>query len=224
MSNEDTKLDINLAEIGSSNPDETQIKGNHGKHYVDNNKLYKALVNWDIAKKTDPNAQMPRYVAFAVMAISRNMSRRFNFFNYTPIWKDEMIGDAIECCLKAVQKYDVTKTAPYSYLSKIAMNAYKGRIKKEKSEYGKRYRLIAAQAHDFLEESGNVEEKSGMSTDFYLDILEKAESYSTKRKPEAAKYLAHERRMEEQARGGKQSAITTPTPERDPGVRLDRWQ
>ena len=55
-----------------------------------------------------------------------------NFINYT--YKEEMVGDALIKMFAALnnKKFDIKKGNPFSYFTKIAFNAYRNRIKKEK--------------------------------------------------------------------------------------------
>lgn len=55
-----------------------------------------------------------------------------NFINYT--YREEMIGDAVIRMIEALttKKYDPKKGNPFSYYTKITINAFKNRLKKEK--------------------------------------------------------------------------------------------
>lgn len=53
--------------------------------------------------------------------------------NYT--WRDEMVGDGIENCIKAVHNFNPEKSNnPFAYFTQIAFNAYRRKIKEEKKE------------------------------------------------------------------------------------------
>lgn len=58
-----------------------------------------------------------------------------NFINYT--YKEEMIGDAVIKMLHALKnkKFNPDKGNPFSYYTKIAFNAFRNRIKKEKRNH-----------------------------------------------------------------------------------------
>jgi DNA-directed RNA polymerase specialized sigma24 family protein len=68
-----------------------------------------------------------------VSKIAHKLSYAPNFINYT--YREEMVGDGIIRMFKALttKKYDRVKgTNPFSYFTRIAFNAFRNRIKKEK--------------------------------------------------------------------------------------------
>ena len=72
-------------------------------------------------------------LAEMVSKISNKLSFAPNFINYT--FRDEMVGDGIVRMFKALtsKKYSHTKGSnPFSYFTRIAFNAFRNRIKKEK--------------------------------------------------------------------------------------------
>ena len=68
----------------------------------------------------------------AVFNIANRLGYAPNFINYT--YKEDMIGDALIKMFAALnnKKFDMNKGNPFSYFTKIAYNAYRNRIKKEK--------------------------------------------------------------------------------------------
>lgn len=76
-------------------------------------------------------------LALMINKIANKLSYAPNFINYS--YRDEMVGDAVVRMMKALiaKKYDLTKgksasAGPFSYFTKIAFNAFRNRIKKEK--------------------------------------------------------------------------------------------
>ena len=72
-------------------------------------------------------------LATMISKIAHKLSYAPNFINYT--YRDEMVGDAIVRMMKALiaRKYTHNKGSnPFSYFTKIAFNAFRNRIKKEK--------------------------------------------------------------------------------------------
>jgi hypothetical protein len=72
-------------------------------------------------------------LANMVSKISNKLSFARNFINYS--YREEMVGDGIVRMMKALlaKKYDRNKANnPFSYFTKIAFNAFRNRIKKEK--------------------------------------------------------------------------------------------
>ena len=72
-------------------------------------------------------------LAQMISKIAHKLSYASNFVNYT--YREEMVGDGIVRMFKALisKKYDREKgTNPFSYFTRIAFNAFRNRIKKEK--------------------------------------------------------------------------------------------
>jgi cobalamin biosynthesis protein CobT len=72
-------------------------------------------------------------LAQMVSKIAHKLSYASNFVNYT--YREEMVGDGVVRMFKALtsKKYDREKgTNPFSYFTRIAFNAFRNRIKKEK--------------------------------------------------------------------------------------------
>ena len=79
------------------------------------------------------SGHMSDELANMVSKISHKLSYASNFINYT--YREEMVGDGIIRMFKALmsKKYDRVKgTNPFSYFTRIAFNAFRNRIKKEK--------------------------------------------------------------------------------------------
>jgi hypothetical protein len=72
-------------------------------------------------------------LAQMVSKIANKLSYAPNFINYT--YREEMVGDGVIRMFKALtsKKYDHAKGSnPFSYFTRIAFNAFRNRIKKEK--------------------------------------------------------------------------------------------
>ena len=72
-------------------------------------------------------------LAEMVSKIAHKLSYANNFINYS--YREEMVGDGIIRMFKALmsKKYNHSKgTNPFSYFTRIAFNAFRNRIKKEK--------------------------------------------------------------------------------------------
>jgi len=97
------------------------------KYYVNPQEFDDEIVKYyDTGVMSDNLAQM-------VSKISHKLSFAPNFINYT--YREEMVGDGIIRMFKALtsKKYDRVKgTNPFSYFTRIAFNAFRNRIKKEK--------------------------------------------------------------------------------------------
>lgn len=93
-------------------------------------------------------------LALNLVKIAEGLSYKYNFINYTPSWKDEMIGDAVVKMYSALEskKFRIeSEYNPFSYFNQIAWNAFSNRIKKEKKQ------------HDGLEEYKQVMYEDAMN-------------------------------------------------------------
>ena len=106
-------------------------------HYVDNKKLVahlterRRLIKLATEQGTEPPAlQNDRYLGEVILAIATNLAYRPNFINYS--FKEEMIGDAIENLLKAVDNFNPEKSSlAFTYMTSVAWNAFVRRIESE---------------------------------------------------------------------------------------------
>jgi len=80
------------------------------KHYVNNRDFSNAVVEYVNEKNTALEAGndapiVPNYVAECFLKIAEGLSHRPNFVRYT--YREEMVMDAVENCLKAVGNYNI---------------------------------------------------------------------------------------------------------------------
>jgi hypothetical protein len=97
------------------------------RHYVEPKEFDKEIVNYYNTDIISDN------LAEMISKIAHKLSYASNFVNYT--YREEMVGDGIVRMFKALtsKKYDRVKgTNPFSYFTRIAFNAFRNRIKKEK--------------------------------------------------------------------------------------------
>ena len=120
-------------------PDTVFVKPKKKRNYVNNPdfhaclKLYIKAVRKAKREKTEA-PRIPEYVGACINQICNRLSLRPNFFSYT--WRDEMVHDAIENCIMAVDNYKIDKEIPnpFAYFTMIAWNAMIRRIQKEKKQ------------------------------------------------------------------------------------------
>lgn len=110
-----------------------ETKGN--TNYVDKQEFYdliverKALIADHEAKGLD-KPKVNDKIGGMILAIATNLSFRYNFINYT--YREEMVGDAIETCIRYVDNFDPDKgNNPFAYFTQICYFAMIRRINKE---------------------------------------------------------------------------------------------
>lgn len=127
-------VDIKSKPVVEEKAAEEPAKKKRGKKPADKEKFYVDPKHFDdeIIKYYD-TGHMSDDLAQMVSKISHKLSYAPNFINYT--YREEMVGDGIIRMFKALmtKKYDRVKgTNPFSYFTRIAFNAFRNRIKKEK--------------------------------------------------------------------------------------------
>jgi hypothetical protein len=114
------------------------IKKEKKKPYVNNAKLYGVMCSYattrnaaELAGKELP--PIPNYVGECFMLICNKLATKGNFASYS--YRDEMVCDAIENCVAAVDSFDPDKSKnPFAYFTQIAWYAFLRRIAKEKKQ------------------------------------------------------------------------------------------
>jgi len=157
------------------------------KKLIDNEKFTAAVIaysqlikkikaeNEDIAinRRNVPPTELPKiphYIGDCIWKLCESLSRRPNFSQYS--FRDQMVSDAIEDCIKAVSRgnYDPDaatrskKPNAHAYFSQCAYWAMVRRIQKEEKEVQTRINLI--NSHQFGEfiASGDTESRDAVNS------------------------------------------------------------
>lgn len=115
-------------------------------HYVNNKALLECIEKYQKQKNeaiqnNTALPKIPEYFGEAIIQIATRFSRRPNFIGYS--FRDEMISDAIEHALVAVDKFDANKSSnPFSYITTMVYYSFIRRIAKEKRQSYIRSKLI----------------------------------------------------------------------------------
>ena len=113
------------------------------KHYVNNKEFSQAVVDYCVTVEQSKNNNeqlpiVPDYIAKCFLKIAEGLSYKSNFIRYT--YREEMVMDAIENCLKAIKNYNIeaaTRTGnpnAFAYFTQISWYAFLRRIAKEKKQ------------------------------------------------------------------------------------------
>ena len=150
-------------------------------HYVNNADFSQAVVDYvrsvNEAKQNKHNQipKVPDYVAQCFLRIAEGLSHKINFIGYT--YREEMVMDAVENCLKAINNYDIeaaTRTGKpnaFAYFTQISWYAFLRRIAKEKKQQAIKTKYIAnSGVEDFMiDENGDA--TSGLVAGAFVDTL-----------------------------------------------------
>ena len=112
-------------------------------NYINNKEFSQAVFSYveecnQCKKKGIQVPVVPNYVALGFQQIAEGLSHRPNFISYS--YRDEMVLDAVENCLKAIRNYNIeaaTRTGnpnAFAYFTQISYYAFLRRIAKEKKQ------------------------------------------------------------------------------------------
>ena len=161
-------------------------------HYVNNAEFSQAVVDYvkiaDKAKlKNKDIPKVPDYVAQCFLRIAEGLSHKANFIRYT--YREEMVMDAVENCLKAINNYNIaaaTRTGnpnAFAYFTQITWYAFLRRIAKEKKQQDIKMKYLSSSG---LEEFIVSEEGAGSNSvvsafvDSLKDRIEKVRYHDDK--------------------------------------------
>lgn len=155
------------------------------KHYVNNKDFYEAILKYQEVLQVNLEAKIPDYIGLCIFNICNRLSTRPNYIGYS--YRDEMVADGIENCIRAVRLFNPEKTNnPFAYFTQIAWNAFLRRIAQEKKDQYLKHKNVQ---HMYLsgELEGMSHGDSGASfqlrdNDVSNDIIIKFESKLTKNK------------------------------------------
>jgi len=139
------------------------MKPKEKPHYVNNKQFSQAVVNYckTLQEARDSDEALPvvtDYVASCFLKIAEGLSHKSNFVRYT--YREEMVMDAVENCLKAIENYDIEAATrsgnpnAFAYFTQISWYAFLRRIQKEKKQQDIKMKYIAeADMSEFMEEN-----------------------------------------------------------------------
>lgn len=156
------------------------MKPKEKPHYVNNRQFSEAVVEYcehviECKDKGKPKPVVPNYVAECFLKIAEGLSHKANFVRYT--YREEMVMDAVENCLKAIENYDIktaTRTGTpnaFAYFTQISWYAFLRRIQKEKKQQDIKLKYIAeAGVEQFLD--GHPDDEADFSNVVpFVDVL-----------------------------------------------------
>lgn len=135
-----------IIKLGQDKP-----KATIDRHYVSKEEFYEALVErralvdeYKAKIAAGEEAIMPKIsnkIGDCILKICTNLAKKYNFANKP--YKEEMIGDAIEQCIKYIDSFDIHITKnPFSYFTQTAYYQYLDRIKTENKEQYVKYKAL----------------------------------------------------------------------------------
>ena len=149
-------------------------------HYVNNKEFSEAVVQYckEIAAAKEKGQQVPivpDYVAQCFLKIAEGLSHKSNFIRYT--YREEMVMDAVENCLRAVENYNIeaaTRTGTpnaFAYFTQISWYAFLRRIAKEKKQQDVKLKYLAQSGLEDYVVSGDLDPASQQAVQGFIDTL-----------------------------------------------------
>ena len=141
-------------------------------HYIDNPAFLQALLDYkqlvsDAKEQQQPTPRIPEYIGECFLKIANRLAFRYNFINYT--FRDEMVSDGIENCLKYVCNFDPARSVnPFAYFTQIVFYAFVRRIQIEKKQLHTKYKIIESLDLDSII---TQEHDEGTFDSQYIDYL-----------------------------------------------------
>ena len=154
-------------------------KNKKSAHYVNNADFSNAVVEYvhtvnDAKKSNKPLPVVPDYIAQCFLKIAEGLSHKSNFIRYT--YREEMVMDAVENCLKAVENYDIaaaTRTGrpnAFAYFTQITWYAFLRRIAKEKKQQDIKLKYLTRSGiENFID--GDMSDGSWQVVGSFVDTL-----------------------------------------------------
>lgn len=140
------------------------ISSNKKSNYIDKKSFSDKVLQYSTQCKLCveeglPIPRIPHELGELILLLCTQLSNKTNFNSYT--YKDDMVMDAVENCVKVLRKGQFNANAPtvsgelnaFGYFSLIAFRAMIRRIKKENGETSGRLKLIAnSNVHDLFDQ------------------------------------------------------------------------
>jgi hypothetical protein len=145
--------------------------------YIDNETFSREVMAYVVTSKQKRELGLaipiiPDYIGRGFIKIANGMSRRPNFSRYS--YKDDMIGDAIEACVKAIHNYNIdipTKSGhpnAFAYFSQVAFWAFVRRLVIENKRYNEYKKYILS----YIDENHEYMAELKENTDIYMKMKE----------------------------------------------------
>ena len=148
-------------------------------HYVNNKDFSLAVVDYCTTLKEAKEAGtplpiVPDYIAQCFLRIGEGLSHKSNFVRYT--YREEMVMDAVENCLKAIENYNIEAATrsgrpnAFAYFTQISWYAFLRRIAKEKKQQDIKQKYLSQSGmEDFV--TSTTEAGAASVTQAFVDTL-----------------------------------------------------
>lgn len=147
-------------------------------HYVNNKEFSQSVVDYcrDLQTARENSNELPivpDYIAQCFLKIAEGLSHKSNFVRYT--YREEMVMDAVENCLKAIENYNIEAATrsgnpnAFAYFTQISWYAFLRRIQREKKQQDIKMKYISEAGIEQFIESEDDDGNSHVQP--FVDIL-----------------------------------------------------
>lgn len=149
-------------------------------HYVNNAEFSQSVVAYvmtvrEAKENGTPLPVVTDYIASCFLRIAEGLSHKSNFIRYT--YREEMVMDAVENCLKAIENYNIeaaTRTGKpnaFAYFTQISWYAFLRRIAKEKKQQDIKFKYLSQSGiEEFMTVEGD-NAQAGLVQQHFVDVL-----------------------------------------------------
>jgi len=156
------------------------MKPKEKPHYVNNADFSQAVVDYVTTVREAKENDLPRpvvtdYIARCFLKISEGLSHKANFVRYT--YREEMVMDAVENCLKAIENYNIDKATrtgkpnAFAYFTQIAWYAFLRRIEKEKKQQDIKLKYLSESGLELMVAEEIDNDQASRQTQAFVDEL-----------------------------------------------------
>jgi aspartokinase len=149
-------------------------------HYVNNKEFSLAVVEYcktvkECKETDDPLPKVTDYIASCFLKIAEGLSHKSNFIRYT--YREEMVMDAVENCLKAIENYNIeaaTRTGnpnAFAYFTQISWYAFLRRIAKEKKQQDIKLKYLSQSGVETVAMVGTDDPAAASVLNSFIDQL-----------------------------------------------------
>lgn len=156
------------------------MKAKDKPHYVNNAQFSEAVVEYvkharEVQSQGLDKPQINDYIASCFLKIAEGLSHKANFVRYT--YREEMMMDAVENCLKAIDNYNLetaTRTGKpnaFAYFTQISWYAFLRRIEREKKQQDIKMRYLTESGIEDLISEESQNDEAFRQTQAFVDEL-----------------------------------------------------
>jgi len=158
-----------------------ETKKDELNHYVNKKHFLGLMISYreSVQSSKDTGSQKPRIpdeIGQVILDIATGLASKYNFSNYP--FKEELIGDAVENCLRYIDNFDPAKSNnPFGYFTQITKFAFYRRIDSEKSVLYTKYKILEQNSINDLSDVNNLyithNEENELQRQEFMDNFEK---------------------------------------------------